>query len=106
MTKREIMESINRRTFLRSVAASMAFSVNGQLAFSQDVSGAEQMRIRESLAGRLAADLPSFDGSFVFDQSVCRAMATDYGHHVGAKPQSRWSSVSSGQRQCTIKQVR
>jgi len=100
------MESINRRTFLRSVAASMAFSVNGQLAFSQDVSGAEQMRIRESLAGRLAADLPSFDGSFVFDQSVCRAMATDYGHHVGAKPQSRWSSASSGQRQCTIKQVR
>jgi hypothetical protein len=46
------VESIDRRTFLGSVAASMAFSVHGQLSFSQDVSGAEHMRIRESLAGR------------------------------------------------------
>src|SRR5271155_2485474 len=71
-SRNEAMESITRRTFVGSVAASMAFAVNGQLAFSQEVSGAEQMRIRESLAGRLAASLPSFDGTFVFDQSVCR----------------------------------
>jgi len=80
------MESISRRTFLGSVAASVALSANGQLAFSEEMSGAEQMRIRESLAGRLAADLPSFDGIFVFDQSVCRAMATDYGHYIHEMP--------------------
>jgi cytokinin dehydrogenase len=80
------MESITRRTFLGSIAASVALSANGQLAFSEEMSSAEQMRIRESLAGRLAADLPSFDGSFVFDQSVCRAMATDYGHHIHNMP--------------------
>jgi len=73
------MGSISRRAFLSSVAASAAFTVKGKLAFAQDVPNAEQMRIRESLAGRLAGDMPSFDGSFVFDQSVCRAMATDYG---------------------------
>jgi hypothetical protein len=80
------MESMSRRTFLGSFAASVAFAANGKLAFSGEVSGAEQMRIRESLAGRLAADLPSFDGVFVFDQSVCRAMATDYGHHIHHMP--------------------
>jgi cytokinin dehydrogenase len=80
------MELISRRGFLESVAASVAVSANGQLAFSEEMSGAEQMRIRESLAGRLAGDLPSFDGIFVFDQSVCRAMATDYGHHVHHMP--------------------
>ena len=80
------MEPISRRTFLGSVAASVAFTANGQLAFSQEVPGAQQMRIRESLAGRLAADLPAFDGVFVFDQSVCRAMATDYGHHIHHLP--------------------
>ena len=80
------MESISRRTFLGSVAASVAFTANGRLAFSQEVSGAQQMRIRESLAGHFATDLPSFDGIFVFDQSVCRAMATDYGHYVHNMP--------------------
>jgi hypothetical protein len=80
------MESISRRAFLRSVAASVALSANGQLAFSEEMSSAEQMRIRESVAGRIAADLPSFDGIFVFDQSVCRAMATDYGHHIHDMP--------------------
>ncbi len=80
------MESISRRSFLGSVAASVAFAANGQLAFSEEVSGAEQMRIRESLAGRLAAELPPFDGIFVFDQSVCRAMATDYGHYIHHMP--------------------
>jgi cytokinin dehydrogenase len=80
------MEPISRRTFLGTVAASAAFSVNGKPAFAQDVPTAEQMRIRESLAGRIAAELPSFDGSFVFDQSVCRAMATDYGHYVHHMP--------------------
>ena len=80
------MESISRRTFLGSVAASVSLAANGKLAFSQEVSGAERMRIRESLAGRLAADLPSFDGVFVFDQSVCRAMATDYGHFIHHMP--------------------
>jgi hypothetical protein len=80
------MGSISRRAFLSSVAASAAFTVKGKLAFAQDVPNAEQMRIRESLAGRLAGDMPSFDGSFVFDQSVCRAMATDYGHHIHNMP--------------------
>jgi len=80
------MESISRRTFVGSVATSMAFAVSGQLAFSQSVSSAEQERIRRSLVGRLAASLPSFDGIFVFDQSVCRAMATDYGHYIHRMP--------------------
>jgi cytokinin dehydrogenase len=80
------MESITRRNFLGSIAASVALSAKAQLVFSEEMSSAEQMRIRESLAGRLAADLPSFDGSFVFDQSVCRAMATDYGHHIHHMP--------------------
>jgi cytokinin dehydrogenase len=80
------MESVNRRAFLGCLATSMAFSVNGTLAFAQELSGAEQMRIRESLAGRLATSLPSFDGTFVFDQSVCRAMATDYGHYIHNMP--------------------
>jgi hypothetical protein len=80
------MESMNRRAFLGSLATSMAFSVNGKLAFSEDATGVDQVRIRESLAGRLAASLPSFDGTFAFDQSVCRAMATDYGHYIHHMP--------------------
>lgn len=54
------MESMTRRSFLGSVAASVALSARGQLAFSEDVSTAEQ--------------------------SVCRAMATDYGHHIHHMP--------------------
>jgi cytokinin dehydrogenase len=80
------MESINRRAFLGTLATSIAFSIHGNLAFSEDTSPAEQVRIRESLAGSLAAGLPSFDGTFVFDESVCRAMATDYGHFIHHMP--------------------
>src|SRR5277367_6632654 len=79
-----IMESISRRAFVGSVAT--AFAVSGQLAFPQSVSSTEQERIRRSLVGRLSASLPSFDGIFVFDQSVCRAMATDYGHYIHHMP--------------------
>jgi cytokinin dehydrogenase len=80
------MESISRRAFFGSVVTSIAFAASGQLAFPQDMSGAEQERIRRSLAGRLAPSLPSFDGIFVFDQSVCRAMATDYGQYIHHMP--------------------
>jgi FAD/FMN-containing dehydrogenase len=44
------------------------------------------MQIHASVAGRLASQLPPLDGVFVFDQLVCRAMATDYGHYVHHMP--------------------
>jgi cytokinin dehydrogenase len=60
--------------------------IAGEFVFGGEVSVAEQVRFRDSLAGRLASQLPSFDGVFVFDQLVCRAMATDYGHYVHRMP--------------------
>jgi hypothetical protein len=35
------------------------------------------MQVHASVAGHLASQLPPFDSVFVFDQLVCRAMATD-----------------------------
>ncbi len=44
------------------------------------------MQMHASVARRLASQLPPFDGVFVFDQLVCRAMATDYGHYIHHTP--------------------
>jgi cytokinin dehydrogenase len=79
------MNHATRRAFLAATGASVAM-VAGEFLCAREVSAEEQTRFRDSLAGRLASQLPSFDGVFVFDQLVCRAMATDYGHFVHRMP--------------------
>jgi hypothetical protein len=80
------MNDLRRRAFLTSGSASVALVAGGRFAFAGHATTEEQLQIPESVAGRLASQLPPFDGAFVFDQLVCRAMATDYGHYVHHMP--------------------
>jgi len=76
------VEPISRRGFVAAaVGTSMAYLLDGKLTFAQRASAADQQRVQT-----LASKLPSFEGIFVFDQSVCRAMATDFGHYIHKMP--------------------
>lgn len=80
------MNRLTRRQFLSSTGASVAMLAGGEWVFGSRVSAQEQAQIRGSLAGRIASQLPRFDGVFILDQLTCRAMATDYGHYVHRMP--------------------
>jgi len=76
------VKAISRRDFIAAAAGtSMAYLLDGELTFAQGASAADQQRVK-----KLASKLPSFEGVFVFDQSICRAMATDFGHYIHKMP--------------------
>ncbi len=78
----DAVEAISRRGFIAAaVGTSMAYLLDGELTFAEGASAADQQRVQ-----KLASKMPSFDGIFVFDQSVCRAMATDFGHYIHKMP--------------------
>jgi cytokinin dehydrogenase len=73
---------ISRRGFVAAaVGTSMTYLLDGKLTFAQGASAADQVRVQ-----KLASKLPSFEGVFVFDPSICRAMATDFGHYIHKMP--------------------
>ena len=76
------MKPISRRDVLAAaVGTSMAYLLDGKLTFAEGASAADQQRVQQ-----VASKLPSFEGVFVFDESVRRAMATDFGHYVHKMP--------------------
>jgi cytokinin dehydrogenase len=76
------VKPISRRDFVAAaVGTSVAYLFDGKLTFAQSASAADQQRVQQ-----VASKLPSFEGVFVFDESVRRAMATDFGHYVHKMP--------------------
>lgn len=71
-----------RRSFLKLAAGTVAYMAGGSLVYGASLPAS----VRKSLAFHLTAQLPRFDGVFVFDDAVCRAMAQDFGHHVHRMP--------------------
>jgi hypothetical protein len=60
------VEPISRRDFVAAAAGtSMAYLLDGKLTFAQGASAADQQRVQQ-----FSSKLPSFEGVFVFDQSV------------------------------------
>lgn len=71
-----------KRAFLKLAAGTIAYMAGGSLVYG----AALPESVRKSLAFRLTARLPYFDGVFVFDDAICRAMAQDFGHYVHRMP--------------------
>src|ERR1700734_2640565 len=73
---------LSRRCFSKLAAGTVMYLAGGSLMYSAEL----PEEFRGSVAHRLASELPSFDGVLVFDDAVCRAMASDFGHYIHHHP--------------------
>ena len=77
---------VSRRDFLIRAGATLALLAETPAALSALSIGHRNDIPRDSLAARLAQELPPFDGVFVADDATREAMATDWGHYLHRVP--------------------
>lgn len=77
---------IDRRTLLKLAGSSLIYLLGSEVCYGALVTPEKRDLFAKSIAHKLAADLPTLDGVFVFDQAVREQIAVDFGHFIHKVP--------------------